>query len=136
MNIKSKVPPMEQRKNQRFDLNLPYEIRRLGYRTKITGQTRNLSSCGVLFTTGTLIPVGETIEYSITLPKAPGTQADVKIKGVGKVTRRLSGESAIAASLETYEFVREMEPPLAAVAIPAMDLPRGPRWEEGPRANP
>ncbi|MEO8097948.1 MAG: PilZ domain-containing protein [Acidobacteriota bacterium] len=128
---------MEQRKNQRFDLNLPYEIQRVGYRTKITGQTRNLSSCGVLFTTGTLIPVGETIEYSIILPKVPGTLADVKIKGVGKVIRRLPDVGAIAVSLEQHEIVREIEQPLAAAAAAAaMGAPLGPMWEEGLRANP
>ena len=63
----------EQRKNQRFDLRLPCEIVR-GTKPKLTGETRNMSSAGVLFTSHGHVSVGEPIEYFITFPTRPGSQ--------------------------------------------------------------
>jgi len=120
---------IEQRKNQRFDLRLPFEI--LGeksYRPK--GETMNVSSCGVLFTTPAPVEVGNPIEYLITLPSASGARTDVRLRCMGKVVRSsgavhsddavrseeaarseeaVRGEEptlAFAATLERYEFVR------------------------------
>ena len=70
------------------------------------GETRNVSSCGVLFTTPATVQVGEPIEYVITLPKAPGTRLDVRLRCVGKVVRSHGPAAAFAATLERYEFVR------------------------------
>lgn len=96
---------MEQRKNQRFDLRLPFEI--LGAKSqRPKGETRNVSSCGVLFTTPLNVQVGEPIEYLITLPKAPGTRLDVRLRCIGKVVRKDQPAAAFAATLERYEFVR------------------------------
>jgi hypothetical protein len=95
----------EQRKNQRFDLRLPIEI--LGDAAqRPKGETRNMSSCGVLFTTPEPVYVGEPIEYLITLPKAPGTRGVVRLKCIGKVVRTDEPAAAFAATLERYEFVR------------------------------
>jgi hypothetical protein len=97
---------MEQRKNQRFDLRLPFEIVDGVTKTKSKGETRNVSSCGVLFTSKAPVAIGESIEYLITLPKAPGARSDVRLRCIGKVIR---GEetSRYAATLERYEFVRQ-----------------------------
>jgi hypothetical protein len=126
---------MELRKNQRFDLRLPYEISRAGYRAKVTGNTRNLSSCGILLATSTLIPLGEKIEYSITLPQAPGADAQVKIKGIGRISRRLPEEGLLAVSIESYELVREVNTPmvLAASAVAGMIASRLPGWPSAMR---
>jgi hypothetical protein len=96
----------EQRKNQRFDLRLPIELMRLGAGTKVAGETRNVSSSGVLFTAGHDVAVGEPIEYVITLPTAPGTRTAVRLRCMGTVVRE-SVKSAYAATLERYEFLRE-----------------------------
>jgi hypothetical protein len=96
----------EQRKNQRFDLRLPFELIRGGATTKVSGETRNVSSCGVLFTADQPVPLGEAVEYLITFPKAPGTRAAVRLRCMGKVLRE-DATSAYAATLERYEFVRE-----------------------------
>lgn len=96
---------IEQRKNQRFDLKLPFELVRSGAGLKNFGETRNVSSSGVLFTSPTPVEVGEPIEYLITFPKAPGSKAEVRIRCVGKVLRT-DPESTFAATLERYEFVR------------------------------
>jgi hypothetical protein len=95
----------EQRKNQRFDLKLPFEIIRTGTNTKLVGETKNVSSSGVLFTSGTSVVIGEPIEYLITFPKASGSRSEVRLRCVGKVVRE-DAESKFAATLERYEFVR------------------------------
>jgi hypothetical protein len=95
----------EQRKNQRFELRLPFQIVGTGPSPKTTGETKNLSSSGVLFTSAAPVPVGEPIEYMITFPKAPGTRSEVRLRCVGKVLRE-DAELAFAATLERYEFVR------------------------------
>ena len=69
------------------------------------GETRNVSSSGVLFTSANPVPVGEPIEYFITLLKAPSEHADVRLRCVGKVLRG-EPDSGFAATLERYEFVR------------------------------
>ena len=97
---------MEQRKSQRFDLRLPFEILDSAAKTKAKGETRNVSSCGVLFMSKAPVAIGESIEYMITLPKAPGTRSEVRLRCVGKVVR---GEqpARYAATLERFEFVRQ-----------------------------
>jgi hypothetical protein len=97
---------VEQRKNQRFDLRLPFEIVGGAPRTKSKGETRNVSSAGVLFTSPAPVAVGEPIEYLITLPKIPGSRVDVRLRCVGKVVRS-APKSAFAATLERYEFLRQ-----------------------------
>jgi len=96
---------MEQRKHQRFELRLPFEVVTNGSRSKVRGETRNVSSAGVLFTTESQLPVGESIEYMITFPRTPGARKDVRLRCVGKVIRE--DTQSFAASLERYEFVRE-----------------------------
>jgi PilZ domain len=98
---------IEQRKNQRFELQLPFEVLRLGDGTKVTGATMNISSSGVLFASEEPIVIGEPIEYLLALPKVPGTRAEVRLRCVGKVVREDSTLPAFAASLERYEFLRQ-----------------------------
>jgi hypothetical protein len=95
----------EQRKNQRFDLRLPLEIIRTGANSKAVGETKNVSSSGVLFTSETAVAVGEPIEYMITFPKPSGSRAAVRLRCVGTVLRE-DPELKFAATLERYEFVR------------------------------
>jgi hypothetical protein len=96
---------MEQRKHQRFELRLPFEVITNGSRSKVRGETKNVSSAGVLFTTESQLPLGESIEYMITFPRTPGARKDVRLRCVGKVIRE--DIQSFAASLERYEFVRE-----------------------------
>ena len=108
----------DQRKSKRFELRLPIELVRTGAASigKIT-ETRNLSSGGVLFAFESQLPVGEQIEYFITLPtgKANG---GVRLHCMGTVLR-LEARPArtlrekerpfnVAATMERYEFVRAM----------------------------
>jgi hypothetical protein len=95
----------EQRKNQRFDLKLPFEIIQNGKGGKMVGETKNVSSSGVLFTSEPAVSVGEPIEYLITFPKPAGSKTEVRLRCVGTVLRQ-DPESKYAATLERYEFVR------------------------------
>jgi hypothetical protein len=99
----------DQRKNQRFDLRLPFELVRSGSQTlKKSGQTKNVSSGGVLFTAEAEVAVGQPIEFMITLPTS-GDGSAVRLRCVGKVVRMEKDPSAdpsVAATLERFEFVR------------------------------
>ncbi len=106
----------DQRRFRRFELHLPFELVRAGSQPLSgRGETRNLSSGGVLFVTDHEVEVGDVIEYIITLPGPDGHK--VKLHCVGKVIRleRPRGPNAekhlraIAATLERYEFVRPEE---------------------------
>ncbi len=106
---------MEQRRTRRFQLELPLSIVRAGAeRITLAGWTKNISSCGVLFTTGKEPDLGGPIEYIITL-NHEGPQP-VNLRCVGKVLRaertHVSADQGskgfqIAATLERYEFVRD-----------------------------
>jgi hypothetical protein len=97
---------MEQRKAQRFELKLPLELIRKGSQPLSEyGETRNLSSVGVLFEAGAALRIGEPVEYMITLPGPPENGEKVRLHCLGKVVR-FAHEAGIAATLERYEFVR------------------------------
>ena len=97
---------VEHRRSKRFELKLPVEVVRAGAMTmKNAGETKNLSSSGVLMSTEARVPVGESIEYLITLMlHAEGGDPLVRLRCLGKVVRQEI--SASAATLERYEFVR------------------------------
>ncbi len=74
----------------------------------MSGETRDISSSGVLFTAGSGW-LGGPIEYIITLN--PGASNAVNLRCIGKVVRAermadVHGAYQIAATLERYEFVR------------------------------
>jgi PilZ domain len=97
---------MEQRKARRFDLKLPFELIRSGSEPLSQhGETKNLSSAGVLFQSEADLHIGEPVEYLITLPTSPGEGERVRLHCIGKVVR-FARKAEIAATLERYEFVR------------------------------
>jgi hypothetical protein len=106
----------EQRRNQRFELKLPIELVRAGgNENPQLGETRNLSSSGILFTSDRTLQKGDPIEYVVTLP-APGSESVLRLRCMGKVVRvdardvpeaGTSRDSfSIAATLERHEFLR------------------------------
>jgi len=95
---------MEQRKAKRFDLKLPFELIRHGSQPH-HGQTRNLSSAGVLFQADAVLRIGESVEYLITLPTSKRFGTKVRIRCMGKVVR-IGEATEVAATLERYEFVQ------------------------------
>lgn len=97
----------DQRKHQRFDLRLPVELIRTGaHSVEVPGETRNMSSGGVLFTAEADLQIGQPIEFLITLPNGPGRET-VRLRCVGKVVRReISEGPSVAATVERFVFVR------------------------------
>jgi hypothetical protein len=96
---------IEQRRGQRFELRLPFEVVRAGADFENAGETKNVSSAGVLFTSAVPLSVGDPIEYVITLMKAPASPFEVRLRCLGTVLRGQM-ESEFAATLERYEFIR------------------------------
>jgi len=97
----------EQRRSKRFELRLPVELTRAGSRrVSHRGETKNLSSGGVLFTSDSSLEIGQAIEYLISLPTGSEI-GGVRLRCMGKVIRRDDRDQATAATLERYEFVRE-----------------------------
>lgn len=104
---------VEQRRSKRFDVKLPVKLVRNGLRP-ITGagETKNLSSGGVLFASDLKIEIGEPIEYVISL----NPSGEVDLHCLGKVIRldsvmRNGSEPdkpfEVAATVERYEFIRQ-----------------------------
>ena len=112
---------MEQRRTQRYQLQLPLQIVQLGDRkVNRTEKTLDISSGGVCFLTPTEVEVGGRIEYLITLS---GSNPPVRIRCLGKVLRSLQPASSgvaqfeVAVTMERYQFVRadELEDALVSV---------------------
>jgi hypothetical protein len=103
---------MEQRRQQRFELHLPYELNLPHSRTKLAGWTRNVSGRGVLFPFSTNLQTGDRIQYSLTLPQPAGSPAQVRVECKGVVLR--TDQEGVAASIDEYEMFREVAASAAA----------------------
>jgi hypothetical protein len=107
---------IEQRRTQRFQLRLPLCIQRSGASTvSAAGETVNVSSRGVLFTSDRRLEVGESVEYTISFPPVAGSVESTELHCLGKVLRYEGSVSdpersaklyVMAATLERHEFVR------------------------------
>lgn len=85
-------------------MKLPFELIRSGS-LPVAGETKNVSSAGVLFRADAKLRIGEPVEYLITLPATSGRGGVSRLRCIGKVVR-FTEEAATAATLERYEFVR------------------------------
>jgi hypothetical protein len=89
-------------------LTLPLKIIQIGSSiVEHSGQTRDISSSGVLFESAAGMRPGERIEYLITLGNSP----EVRIRCLGKVLRSdkctdVEDRFEVAASIDRYQFVR------------------------------
>jgi hypothetical protein len=111
---------MEHRKAQRYDLRLPLELVRRGrLPASGLGETRNLSSGGVLFKFEASLRIGDPIEYVITLLEHQHSTQHVRIHCQGKVIR-VARNAEVAVTIERYEFLRanEVEPTKAPAFRP------------------
>ena len=107
---------MEQRRTRRFQLQLPLSITRTGAeRGRWPDEEHQLQ--GVLFTAEREPDLGGPIEYVITLnPDGAQREPALHRKGPARRTRgrKLGGRPTayqIAATLERYEFVRDLYTP-------------------------
>jgi hypothetical protein len=102
---------VEQRRTQRYKLQLPLQILQLGeQKVSQTGKTLDICSGGVCFTSGSEVEVGGKIEYVITLS---GNNPTVRIRCLGKVLRSEKPSTddffEVAVTMERYQFVRAEE---------------------------
>lgn len=75
-------------------------------RVSASGETRNVSSSGVLITSPNVpLEVGQPVEYMIDLPTGR-RMGEVRLRCMGTVVRHDEERHALAATLERYEFVR------------------------------
>jgi hypothetical protein len=102
---------VDQRRNQRFQLELPVRITRPGEQQISDGAvTRNISASGVLLSADSQVQLGGQIEYVVTLTTVRGVEVDLRCSG--KVVRmeksepETSQDYLIAATLDRYQFVR------------------------------
>ena len=66
------------------------------------GQTRNISSSGILFTTEARLPLGQRIELSVDWPAQLNEHCGLKLVALGKIVR--SSDDAAAINIEKYDF--------------------------------
>jgi hypothetical protein len=113
---------LEQRRTQRYRLQLPLQIVQLGdQRVNRTEKTRDISSGGVCFMSPMDVEVGGRIEYLITLS---GSNPAVRIRCLGKVLRsnqppvaEAVSQFEIAVTMERYQFVRADELESVGVSV-------------------
>ena len=116
LEIPFTVISLEQRRTQRYRLQLPLQIVQLGNQrvNRAEQRTRDISSGGVCFISSQEVEVGGRIEYLITLS---GSNPPVRIRCLGKVIRSHPptvpsnghSEFEVAVTMERYQFVRADE---------------------------
>ncbi len=67
-----------------------------------TGQTLNIGSGGILFTTDERLPLGKMVEVSVNWPARLGGTCPLKMVARGRVVRSEVGKAAVR--IERYEF--------------------------------
>jgi hypothetical protein len=114
---------VERRQTNRFPLRETLRYRLLypkGDAVSGTGQTLNMGSGGILFTTDELLPVGRSVELSVDWPAQLNGNCPLKFVAVGRVVR--SDRSQAAVRIERYQFKTRGRAALvmtAAVGTPA-----------------
>ena len=71
-------------------------------KTSGSGKTLNFGSGGLLFTTEDRLPVGRTVELSVTWPALLGGKCPLQFVATGRVVRSESNRAAV--KIERYEF--------------------------------
>src|ERR1700721_295152 len=110
---------LEQRRAQRYRMQLPLQIVQVGSeRVNRTEQTRDISSGGVCFLSQQNVEVGGRIEYLITLS---GSNPPVRIRCLGKALRSQKQGAdqtpfEVAVTMERYQFMSPHEADAFAAA--------------------
>lgn len=92
----------------RFPLELPLVLH--ARERELTALTRNVSASGVLFEMAGVLRVGESIAFSMRMPRnVLGTPHDVLVNCRGRVVRcsKSHAQSHIAATIDEYRFVEQ-----------------------------
>jgi hypothetical protein len=95
----------DRRGNARFPLREEVQYRVLHQKTvHVTGsgETLNIGSGGVLFTTQDRLPIGKMVELSVNWPARLGGTCPLKFVALGRVVRSEADRAAVR--IERYEF--------------------------------
>ena len=107
----------EHRKTDRFPIETGVRYKLMDVtRDAQTGQGRtvNISSCGILFSTESYLPLGERAELSVEWPAQLNEHCGLKLVAIGKIVRS-NGDTA-AILIEKYDFRTRAAAPFAASA--------------------
>lgn len=101
------VPTMttERRTSSRYPIERDVRYRVLNKKSNQesgTGKTVNMSSNGVLFTTGHVLLPGRSLEVSVSWPAQLNATCPLKLVARGRVVRFETGKAAI--EIQHYEF--------------------------------
>ena len=97
--------PSERRATSRFPLREDVKYKVLHTKALETigsGQTLNIGSGGILFTTDERLPVGRMVELSVNWPARLDGTCALKFVAVGRVVRSEANRAAVR--IERYEF--------------------------------
>jgi hypothetical protein len=100
----------ERRATQRYGLELPINLRRAKIDEVLLGETSNISTGGIYFTTNRLLAVNEVLEFSVNFPRL-AEDTDVLVVGRARILRveenpgTMSKAVGIAMLTETYRIV-------------------------------
>jgi c-di-GMP-binding flagellar brake protein YcgR len=103
----------ERRTARRYDLSLPVNVRvPVNRETGQRGQTRDISTRGVYFTTQKELTPGAEVDFTLTLPPEITNGSEVLVRAHGRVVRidkRQDEEFesvGVAAVIERYDIIR------------------------------
>ncbi len=97
---------IERRRAGRYSIERDLKWKWQGRRTRQApehGRTVNISSGGVLFTTGFSLPLGKLVEVGINWPAGPEPQSGLQLVAKGRVVRSDAGCTAV--EFRQREFV-------------------------------
>jgi hypothetical protein len=95
----------ERRNSSRFPIERDLRYKTLSQRTETitgVGKTLNISSSGVLFTSGHDLALGTRLEVSISWPAQLNDRCLLNLVARGRVVRRNEGQ--LALQIQQYEF--------------------------------
>jgi hypothetical protein len=90
----------------RFPIHLPVALKTSGK----TVETENISANGVLFRMDADVPVGSSVDFTISLPAdVVGVEADVQVDCRGRVVRSFQdgGRRGVGVVIDEYRFERK-----------------------------
>ena len=91
----------------RFPVKLPIHIKSQG--SESNTESENISANGVLFHCDVNVPVGSTVDFTISLPaEVVGADADVQVECRGRVVRSSeeAGRRGVGVVIDEYRFER------------------------------
>ncbi len=102
---------LERRAAQRFDFQIPVNIRMTGTELEGYGFTQDLSGRGVFFYTDFLLAEGDAVELTLVMPSEVTLSETSRVRCRAKVLRVIPVEQkfGVAAKLEGYEYLPKAE---------------------------